>query len=531
MSRTPTPKDTVEKAVDFCSFAAVIFDLDGVLTRTARLHAMAWSKLFNAFLSSRRKAGKENCHPFSDDDYFRYVDGKPRREGIKAFLASRNIELPDSGPTGSPGAPTIATLAADKNKLFQHLLSDRGVEPEPGAVEFIERLQACGARLAVVSSSRNCVNVLGAAGLDSVFNIVVDGCVTGKLGLEGKPAPDVYLEAARRLGVTPGDAAVFEDALAGIAAARAGGFGYIVGIDHGVGAKRMRAHGADVVVASLTELVSSLAMETQTLPPSALDDFDTIARRIAHKSLAVFLDYDGTLTPIVSRPELAVLAADMREAVTVLSRLCPVAVISGRALSDVTRRVGVQSLIYAGSHGFDIAGPQESGLRKQVGKSFISAVAHAASTLQASLKSVPGVVVETKQFSVAVHYRLVAPADLPRVVQAVDDALASEPKLRKTDGKKVFELRPAMEWDKGRAMTWLQQAIGFDNSNCVSIYLGDDTTDEDAFRALGARGIGIVVSAEKRATRADYHLHDTDEVRIFLERLAVELDQRGDVRG
>lgn len=527
MSRPPTSKDTRGKGVDLRSFEAVIFDLDGVLTQTSEIHAMAWTALFNEFLKARQQDGDEDCRPFSNEDYFRHVDGKPRREGIKAFLRSRNIELSEGAPTDPPGMPSVDSLAANKNELFLKLLRDRGVETEPGATELIEQLKVSDVGMAVVSSSRNCTSVLKAAGLDDVFDVVVDGCIAEELALAGKPSPDAYLEAARRLAVTPRDAVVLEDALAGVAAARAGGFGLIVGVDHGAGAERMRAHGANVVVTSLSELTHSSTRKMQSLPhpPSALDDFVRLARRLMSKRATVFLDYDGTLTPIVSRPELAVLDPEMREVVAKLSRLCPVAVISGRALGDVKRLVGLDSLIYAGSHGFDIEGPEGSGLYRQIGKEFAPAISRAANTLRTNLSSIPGVVVEDKKFSVAVHYRLVAEADLPRVKEAVDAVQASEPNLRQSGGKKVFELRPAMDWDKGRAIDWLLHVLGQDGSDWLPIYLGDDATDEDAFRALEGRGIGIIVSDGSRTTRAVYQLQDTDDVRIFLQRLTHELDQ------
>lgn len=257
--------------------------------------------------------------------------------------------------------------------------------------------------------------------------------------------------------------------------------------------------------------------------PSALTHWEEIVRRLAGRRPALFLDYDGTLSPIAPRPELAVLPEATREAVTRLAERGPVAILSGRGRDDVAALVGLENVFYAGSHGFDITGPPlaEGGppLRHEVGDGIPEKVERAAAALGRELAGIPGALVEPKRFAVAVHYRLVADADLPRVEQAVDRVLAGSPGLRKGLGKKVFELRPDLDWDKGHALLWLLGALELGEDEYLPLYLGDDVTDEDAFRELEGRGIGILVAEAPRPTAARYSLRDPEEVRAFLERL------------
>ena len=237
---------------------ACLFDMDGVVTKTAIVHAAAWKEMFDEFLREwSAKAGTEFV-PFDPvRDYDEYVDGKPRLEGIKSFLESRNITLPLGTPSDPPGTPTISGLGNRKNDLFLTVLHRDGVEVYEDSIRYITAVRAAGMRTAIVSSSANTVEVLTAAGITDLFDTRVDAHVAQERGLRGKPEPDTFLEAARMLGVPATEAAVFEDALAGVAAGHAGQFGFVVGVDrieHGH-AEELRKHGADTVVKDLGDLL------------------------------------------------------------------------------------------------------------------------------------------------------------------------------------------------------------------------------------------------------------------------------------
>lgn len=235
---------------------ACLFDLDGVLTETATLHAQAWKLAFDEFLRERSERGGEKLAPFDPlGDYEEFVDGRERYEGVRTFLASRGIELPEGNREGPGSVESVAGLGNRKNDLYLALLRERGVEPFPGSLRFVRAVRERGLRTAVVSASRNCREVLRAASIEELFDARVDGVTLAERHLAGKPAPDSFLEAARRLGVEAGRAAVFEDAPAGVAAGRAGGFGFVVGVDRRDEAEMLREEGADVVVSDLADLL------------------------------------------------------------------------------------------------------------------------------------------------------------------------------------------------------------------------------------------------------------------------------------
>ena len=229
-----------------------MFDLDGVLTPTAEVHMQAWRQLFTDFLTKRGIN-----QPYLDSDYFDYIDGKPRYDGVRALLASRGIQLAEGDPGDSPDLETVCGLGNRKNEFFAAVLREKGVQPYAGSVQLLDHLAERGTKVAVVTSSRNATAVLEAADLGPRFDVVVDGNVAAEKGLRGKPSPDTFVAAADELGVPVQRAVVFEDALSGVEAGHAGGFGLVVGVDRGVGAQRLTESGADVVVDDLGELASS----------------------------------------------------------------------------------------------------------------------------------------------------------------------------------------------------------------------------------------------------------------------------------
>ena len=274
---------------------------------------------------------------------------------------------------------------------------------------------------------------------------------------------------------------------------------------------------------ALTDLsgveVKSSSYSPEHAVPSALERFEEIKAHVGNNRIAVFLDYDGTLTPIVEDPDKAFLPDSMKNALIDLAEKLPVAVISGRDRPDVQRLVGIKSIFYAGSHGFDIAGPDGMETGPDKGKDFLPALDKAEKEVKKRLEAVSGAWVERKKFSIAVHYRKVQDPNVPKVKQAVEETAARYPDLRQSGGKKIFELQPKMDWHKGKALMWLLGELELDRPDVVPFYLGDDVTDEDAFSTLKDRGIGVVVMDPPRDTEARYRLKDPDEAERFLKKL------------
>ena len=261
--------------------------------------------------------------------------------------------------------------------------------------------------------------------------------------------------------------------------------------------------------------------------PNAIVDAQALSRRMADKRLAVFLDYDGTLTPIVERPDDALISPGMRAVVRALARRCTVCVVSGRDRTVVQQLMGVADLIVAGSHGFDIWSPDGGAIERDEGARFTELISRVTEALRNRTHDIAGALVEPKKSSVALHYRLVAEEDRPRIKAIVDDVLTSEQgALKVTPGKMVYELQPKIDWDKGKAVLYLLDALDLDAADVVPLYVGDDITDEHAFQALHGRGIGVLVAdpadpeTAGRSTAAEYALRDTHEVEMFLDGLA-----------
>ncbi len=239
---------------------ACLFDLDGVLTQTALVHNAAWKQTFDAFLQAWSVRHHQPFQPFdSGPDYHRYVDGRQRADGVRTFLASRGITLPEGSPDDPPEAETVNGLGNRKNLLVVEKIQAGAVEVYPGSVKYLHAVREAGLRRAVVSASANCRDVLRAAGIEELLEARVDGVVARELGLPGKPAPDTFLEGARLLGVDPANCVVIEDALSGVEAGRAGNFGYVLGVDRVGQAEELLRHGADVVVTDLEELLGAPA--------------------------------------------------------------------------------------------------------------------------------------------------------------------------------------------------------------------------------------------------------------------------------
>ncbi len=517
-------------------FDAVIFDLDGVITDTASLHAAAWKEMFDEVLEEISDPAGDKQAPFDKkEDYLRYVDGKPRHDGVVDFLASRKIEVPEGQPDDPPDKLTVYGLGKRKNRLFQQKLGEDGANVYDSSIRLIRDLRAANVRTAVVSSSKNCRSILETAGITNLFDTVVDGRDAAEQKLEGKPAPDIFLTAARQLGVQPARAAVVEDALVGVQAGKLGHFACVIGVDRNDQSAALEEHGADVVVTDLCEIAVDEPPDVERAEkelPSALQRVNDIYGRLAGRTPAVFLDYDGTLTPIVRRPEDAELSRNMRQIIRKLAANCPVAIVSGRDLQDVRERVGIDRLYYAGSHGFDIVGPDIRHREHPEGSRLLPEIDRAEKALRKRLSAIDGCRVERKKFAVAVHYREVAEENVPAIEKAVQAVQAEQSGLRMSGGKKIFELQPDVEWNKGRAVRWLlEDVFDLDCSAVLPVYIGDDVTDEDAFQEIRNDGIGIRVSdTQANDSAARYRLRDPQEVRQFLLKLADKLQQAADLR-
>jgi alpha,alpha-trehalase len=365
------------------------------------------------------------------------------------------------------------------------------------------------------------VAVLRNAGVLDLFDAKVDGDDMAELSLPGKPDPAILHEAASRLGVAPERAVVVEDASAGVAAGVRGGFALVIGVDRGDHGDALRAHGAQLVVHDMSEVTFAAdgGVEPKTVVdvPVVWDRQQEIRERLAQKTLVVFLDYDGTLTPIVEDYNEATLSDDMRVTVAELARHYTVGIISGRDRKNLRNLVRLNSVFCAGSHGFDIAGPEGWRETLQQGTEFLPELDRAESELRKRLAAIEGHSVERKRFAIAIHYRRAQAEDVQRIEEVVDQVLADHPRLRKGHGKKVFQVQPRIDWDKGHAVLWLLERLGFDPPEFLPLYIGDDVTDEDAFRALHDRGLGIVVrDSETRSTAAHYALEGPEDVQRFL---------------
>lgn len=242
--------DQIQKPDMFSgSYKATLFDMDGVLTDTAKLHSKAWKQMFDTFLENYCNKTGENCEPFDiKTDYIQYVDGKLRYDGAASFLESRGIDLPQGGPYDAPGFNSVCALGNLKSEIFNELFDREGVEVFPGALKLLDKVREAGMLTAVVSASNSCVNILTKAGVINQFNGIVDGLEASRLGLPGKPLPHTFLRAAEMLNVKPESSVVIEDAVAGVQAGRDGGFGLVIGVDRDDNTEALKAHGADIVV-------------------------------------------------------------------------------------------------------------------------------------------------------------------------------------------------------------------------------------------------------------------------------------------
>ncbi|MBU1864472.1 MAG: trehalose-phosphatase [Candidatus Omnitrophica bacterium] len=532
-------------------FDAFIFDLDGVITKTALVHGRSWKKMFDDYLRFREKRDGEPFHEFTHDiDYLTYVDGKPRYNGVKSFLKSRGIELPMGEPTDPSENETICALGNRKNLFFNEIIKKDGVEVYPSTIELIKTLKNNNVRIGVASSSKNCKIVLESAGIDHLFETRVDGMVSVEFGLKGKPEGDIFVRAARNLGATPLKSVVIEDAKSGVMAGRNGGFGLVIGVAREKNAAVLMRNGADVVVRDLSDMTIDWIVDWFHKKPkpffSAWEECKNVTHipRLPHKhkttimvspynfrspqsavitekKLVFFLNYDGTLMPIKDRPSEAVLDDDMKNIVLELSRIHTVAIISGRQREELQSLVGIENIFYASNHGFDIAGPGYSIVHPKA-KKLLSKGAKVRALVSKAIGNIPGILIEEKKYITAIHYRLVSKKNVSQITETVNSIIQNNPKFRLLKGKQVYEILPNVDWGKGNAIRWLMKTFKLPWSKASVFYIGDDITDEFAFRTIRTRGTGIVVSEESRESAAHFQLSSPEEVKKLL-RMIIQL--------
>ncbi|TDD37082.1 trehalose-phosphatase [Saccharopolyspora elongata] len=507
--------------IDPCHHRAVLFDMDGVITDTATVHSAAWKRLFDQYLADRTRTPGEDHRPFSDADYTQYVDGKPRVDGVLDFLSSRGITLPRGSADDDIGLETGHGLGKLKDRYFRDALASTGALLFDDAEPLIGSLRRHGIRTAVISASRNCARVLEQAGAAQLFDVRVDGVLADELGLPGKPDPAVFLEATRRLDTPASASVVVEDAQAGVQAARIGGFGLVIGVARTGPPSRLLEAGADAVVSALSDVsVAESAERRLSEVPDGLDRWDEIADRLQGRRPVLLLDFDGTLAPIRDDPTKVTMPLKAREVLQRLARNCPVAILSGRDLQDVRRRVRIDGLWYAGSHGFELAGPDDAPITQQAGDSALPDLDDAERLLSSELEPVPGARVDRKRFALAVHYRNVRPDDVDHVISTVDRIGGAFPSLRTAQGRRVVELLPDIDWNKGRALRWLLDRMGLSGTAVVPVFAGDDYTDEDALREIHEDGIGLVVRSAEHGDRLTWAHYSVDNPRSLIALLA-----------
>lgn len=524
------------------SFNSVIFDMDGVITKTALVHSKAWKKTFDEYLRLREKRDGEEFREFTHDgDYLLYVDGKPRYKGVQSFLQSREIEIPFGEASDPPDAETACGLGNKKNLYFRQVLEEEGPKVFQPAIDLIKALKDNGIKVGVASSSKNCQLILSSAGVEELFDTRIDGIVSDERGLEGKPEGDIFVEAAKECNSRPENSIVLEDANSGVAAGRNGGFGLVLGVARRDNKEELFQNGADIVITGMEGVtIEKLENWFRREPVGLFDNWDNYSRQreaaelpgevnpfymrsareilLGDKKTVLFLDYDGTLTPIVDRPDMARVSDGMRTTVQKLAGKYTTAVVSGRMREDVEDLLGVKGIFYAGSHGFDIKGEGLDMVHPAAEKA-VPVVNECIKILKEKTEGIEGIIIEEKKYSVAVHYRMAEEKHLPDITEMVKELVSSYDVLRLMSGKKVFELLPNIEWNKSRAIHWIMKAMELSWTSSSVIYIGDDVTDEYAFRGIRTRGTGILVSEKSRPSAAEFRLKDPEEVKELFEKI------------
>jgi trehalose-phosphatase len=499
---------------------AVIFDLYGALTDAAAVERQAWASLFNDYLVLRPAYEGEDHSLFSDDDYHQLVDGKPRPDGVADFLAARGITLP-RGMASDVGHDTIHGLANRQRKLSADLL-DRDVPLLAAMVTLTRKLREIGVATAVHASGTASQRLsVGDRIGDNHLDVFIDEVAPGGEGNAGPIVlPDAIpvLDAANTLGVRPHRAVVVGDTEERLSEGRDAGFALVIGVDETGSADGRSGGDADFVVGDLADIAVRTGDKRISEIPNALESYGQLAGIALGRDSVLFLNYDVVLPQTVSDPVAVTQMDKAVQKLGSLAALSPVVLVSGRDLADIRDRVGIPEIWYAGSHGFELLGPDGSHHEHEGAASAVPALANAADELRETLEDIPGVRVVHNRFTVAVHYPATAPQHIDDIVAATH-RFGKRNKLRVSTGRTLVELRPDVEWAQGTRLAWIRSRLDKPRSR-IPIYIGGDLTDEDAFDAVQLGGVGIAVRHNEdgnRRTSARFVLDGPDEVRAMLE--------------
>ncbi len=510
---------------------AVLVDIEGVVTNTERLHAEAWREVLEEYLEDTENVSKGKIPLQSlQDDYIKHIQGKNRYEGIKDFLEAHHVSLPPGKSTDSPGDSTLFGLANLKHEIFEEQLEQAEIKYYEDAIRKFKALKKRNIKVGAISSSKHANMILHNSKLKEAFDVSLDGIDIEERGLKSKPESDIFIEAARELGVEPERTIVLENSVPGANAAQDANFGVVVGINREGKRKALLENGADLVVKTLDDLILEETEEEkpnieQSLP-NAFTQKDVLFKSLDTLQPILFLDYDGTLSPIVEQPEDAILSDEMRDVLRELSSMVKIAVVSGRDMDDVKDLVNLPDIYYAGSHGFRISGPGGVFMQHPMRDKFLPNLDQAQVQLEEKLKIIPGLKIERKQFAIAVHYRNVDDKYIKEIRESIEEVTGQVKGLKTAGGKKIYELKPDIEWHKGKAVFWLIDAFEVAFDKTLPIYIGDDLTDEDAFNALADKGIGILVGDHGSPTSASYRLRNVRQVRQFIQQLNLLLEKK-----
>lgn len=502
-----------KKSIEIKDVDAAIFDLDGVITDTASVHARAWKTTFDAFLEARDKDFK----PFDiEKDYHEFIDGKPRHEGVKSFLQSRDIELPAGSPKDEGEKDTVHGLGNRKNALYNELLEKEGFTIYKDAVERLKQWKAAGIKTAIVSSSKNCKKVLELAQLEHLFNVRVDGVTSEELNLKGKPEPDIFLEAVKRLHVVPQRAVIFEDAIAGVKAGAQGKFACVVGVERKQRKNMLKQHGATEIITSFREidiLVESLPQQfSWDKITSALEHAPEISNKLASKTLCLFISDEVIDPPEESKHEKDRKLKEVRDVLKTLAHHAIVAIIGEHDLSDLKEKLKLNSLYYAGCKGLDISGPD---MKIQLGKEAIPQLDQLQEALKANENGTPAP--ECSRKRLLLLCRLSEDEKQAAAQKAYCGKLvAQHDRLRLDERNGELFIHPKINWNKAKTLGLLLEEIEPDETDLLPVYLGNEKKDEEVFHFLFKQGLGIKVGDDGLQSFAKYKLSSFDEVSKFL---------------